>query len=51
MDNGTEFAGKTFFNWEKSHDIIIGGIQPGRPYQNGHIERFKHNYHTGVLDL
>ena len=50
VDNGPEFTGKTFINWAKLHDITID-FQPGRPYQNGYIERFNRTYRTEVLDL
>ncbi|WP_371807046.1 transposase [Snodgrassella communis] len=51
VDNGSEFTGKTFIDWAKSHGITIDYIQPGSPYQNGYIERFNRTYRTEVLDL
>ncbi|WP_100123225.1 DDE-type integrase/transposase/recombinase [Snodgrassella alvi] len=52
VDNGSEFTGKAFIDWAKSHgDITIDYIQPGSSYQNGYIERFNRTYHTEVLDL
>ena len=38
MDNGPEF-------------ISVEYIQPGRPMQNGYIERFNKSYRTEVLDM
>jgi putative transposase len=51
VDNGSEFTGKTFIDWAKSHGITIDYIQPGSPYQNGYIERFNRTYRTEILDL
>jgi transposase InsO family protein len=34
VDNGSEFTGKTFIDWAKSHGITIDYIQAGSPYQN-----------------
>ncbi|WP_143558347.1 DDE-type integrase/transposase/recombinase, partial [Snodgrassella alvi] len=51
VDNGSEFTGKTFIDWAKSHGITIDYIQPGSPYQNGYIERFNRTYRTEVLGL
>ncbi|WP_443020107.1 integrase core domain-containing protein [Snodgrassella communis] len=51
VDNGSEFTGKKFIDWAKSHGINIDYIQLGNPYQNGYIERFNRTYRTEVLDL
>ena len=40
VDNGPEFISKEFTAWCKQKDIQIRYIQPGKPMQNGFIERF-----------
>lgn len=49
-DNGPEFIAKTFTNWCKDNFIEIKYIQPGKPMQNGYIERFNRHYREDVLD-
>ena len=39
-DNGPEFTSKDLELWARDHEIKIQFIQPGRPMQNGYIERF-----------
>ena len=50
VDNGPEFTSHTFVNWCKKESIIIKYIQPGRPMQNGYIERLNRSYREDVLD-
>jgi len=50
VDNGPEFLSKTFISWCRNNDIIIQYIQPGRPMQNGFIERFNRTYRENILD-
>jgi len=49
-DNGPEFTSKEFEWWCKEHEIEIQFIQPGRPMQNGYIERFNRVYREAILD-
>ena len=49
-DNGSEFTSKELEFWCKEKGIIIQFIQPGRPMQNGYIERFNRLYREAVLD-
>jgi putative transposase len=49
-DNGPEFTSKDFELWCKDKQITIQYIQPGRPMQNGYIERFNRLYREAVLD-
>ena len=49
-DNGPEFTSKDFELWAKEKGILIQYIQPGRPMQNGYIERFNRVYREAVLD-
>ena len=50
VDNGPEFVSASFVDWFNKHKIAIQYIQPGRPMQNGLIERFNRSYRTEVLD-
>lgn len=40
VDNGPEFIGSAFTLFCESHGIGVQHIQPGKPMQNGYIERF-----------
>lgn len=51
VDNGPEFISSTFKHWAESHGILIHYIEPGKPAQNGLIERFNKSYRTEVLDI
>ena len=50
VDNGPEFLSKHFNKWAKKHQILIHHIQPGKPAQNGFIERFNRTYREDILD-
>jgi len=50
VDNGPEYTSKDFELWAKDQQISIQYIQPGRPMQNGYIERFNGSYRREVLD-
>jgi len=50
VDNGPEYTSKDFELWAKDEGIIIQYIQPGRPMQNGFIERFNGSYRREILD-
>lgn len=49
-DNGPEFLSKTFTHWCEKNFIEIKYIQPGKPMQNGYIERFNKHYREDILD-
>lgn len=49
-DNGPEFTSKLFQLWLKSNGINWVQIQPGKPQQNGIIERFNRTFREEVLD-
>jgi putative transposase len=49
-DNGPEFTSKDLELWAKDNEIQIQFIQPGKPMQNGYIERFNRIYRESILD-
>jgi putative transposase len=49
-DNGPEFTSRAFIGWAQSHGIRHILIEPGRPMQNGYIERFNRTYREEVLN-
>jgi putative transposase len=50
VDNGPEFCSKEFTEWCESKEITVQYIQPGKPMQNGYIERFNRTYRQDILD-
>lgn len=50
MDNGPEFVAKLAQSWSKANEIAFKYIEPGKPMQNGYVERFNRSYREGVLD-
>ena len=51
VDNGPEFVSRAFKAWADDHHILVHYIQPGKPAQNGLIERFNRTYREDVLDM
>ena len=49
-DNGPEFTSGYFEQWCSTNGIRLQYIQPGKPMQNGYIERFNRLYREAVLD-
>lgn len=50
VDNGPEFISRKMAEWANQHAVRIHFIQPGKPAQNGFIERFNRTYREEVLD-
>ena len=50
VDNGPEFLSHTFISFCNEERIEINYIQPGKPMQNGFIERFNRSYRNEILD-
>lgn len=49
-DNGPEFLSSCFTDWCKNQNISLQYIQPGKPMQNGYIERFNRTFRENILD-
>jgi len=50
VDNGPEFISHHMAGWARRHAVRIQFIQPGKPAQNGFVERFNRTYREDVLD-
>lgn len=50
VDNGPEFISKEFKESCKSNGITLQYTQPGKPMQNGYIERFNWTFRENILD-
>ena len=50
VDHGPEFTSALFCAWCETRGVEIEYTQPGKPNQNGFIERFNGSYRDGVLD-
>jgi len=51
LDNGPELISITLADWAEEHNVLLEFIKPGRPMQNGFIERFNRSYREAVLDM
>ncbi len=50
VDNGPEFISHKLQTWCAEHNVILSHIEPGKPTQNGHIERLNRTYREDILD-
>ena len=49
-DNGPEFISKEYKQWCKAEDITRVYSEPGKPMQNGYVERFNRTFREDILD-
>lgn len=49
-DNGPEFLGEAFASRAQQAGMAIQYIQPGKPNQNGYIERFNRAFREELID-
>ena len=50
MDNGPELISACLTDWCETHNIELIYIQPGKPQQNGFVERFNGSFRREFLD-
>ena len=50
VDNGPELISTEFFDWCEAHGIEVAYIQPGKPQQNGFVERFNGSFRREFLN-
>jgi putative transposase len=50
VDNGPELIAAEFYDWCEQHNINVVYIQPGKPQQNGFVERFNGSFRREFLD-
>ena len=51
MDNGPELVSVQLAGWAEQHGIDPEFIQPGKPTQNSHVERFNRTFREEVLNF
>jgi putative transposase len=49
-DNGPEFISQALELWAEMHEVTLDFIEPGKPAQNGYVERFNRTYREDILD-
>ncbi|MEN9549785.1 MAG: hypothetical protein RIR12_2376 [Bacteroidota bacterium] len=50
MDNGPEFISNRLDIWSKENNVSLAFIQPGKPMQNGYVERCNGNIRKELLN-
>lgn len=51
FDNGPELISVAVAEWAELNGVELKFIEPGKPMQNGFIERFNRTYREAVLDM
>lgn len=51
VDNGPEYVSATLQTWAKQRGITIQYIQPGKPQQNGYVERYNRTVRQEWLEM
>lgn len=51
FDNGPELTALAVADWAEENGVALEFISPGKPMQNGFIERFNRSYREAVLDM
>jgi putative transposase len=51
LDNGPEMISIALAEWAETHGVSLEFIRPGKPMENGFIERFNRSYREAVLDM
>ena len=51
VENGPEFTSARFEAWARKNNIKILFIQPGKPTENGFIERFNGSFRRKLLNI
>jgi putative transposase len=51
LDNGPELISLALAEWAEQNGVSLEFIRPGKPMQNGFIERFNRSYREAVLDM
>jgi len=49
-DNGPELTSVKLADWAEEHGVVLEFSQPGKPTQNGFVERFNQTYRNEVLN-
>ena len=50
IDHGTEFASRALDQWAYANKVTLHFITPGRPMENGYIERFHGKFREECLN-
>jgi putative transposase len=51
LDNGPELISVVLAGWAEECGLSLEFVRPGKPMQNGFIERFNRSYREAVLDM